>query len=62
LGHRVARLALTVAGFGAVVFGLLVNNLAARTEPDLFGVPTGALVGYLAGALVLRVLYAVPVT
>ena len=52
---------LTVAGYVAVVSGLLFNNAAARTEPGIFGMPTTALVLFLLGAATLRLMRSVPV-
>jgi peptidoglycan/LPS O-acetylase OafA/YrhL len=54
------RLLLTLAGFAAVVLGLLANSLTPKLEPALFGLPTTALVAYLSGAAVLRLLRAIP--
>ena len=51
---------LVVAGFGAAAFGLLDNSLATKTGHTPLGLPTTALVSYLAGAGVLRFLRAVP--
>jgi fucose 4-O-acetylase-like acetyltransferase len=56
----VPRLLLTVGGFVAVVLGLLVNSVTSRFEHEWFGIPLDALVAYLAGALVLRLLRSVP--
>lgn len=50
------RLALVLAGFAAVTFGLIVNNMYPSRSPAAFGVPTTALVAYLAGAALLRLL------
>jgi hypothetical protein len=63
--HRVLispgpRLLLTVGGFVAVVVGLLVNSVTSRFTQERFGVPLDALVTYLAGALVLRLVRLVP--
>jgi hypothetical protein len=54
------RLLLTVGGYAATVFGLLDNNLAARTGHYPFGLPTAALLAFLAGAGTLRLLGSVP--
>lgn len=54
------RAVLTVVGFGATVAGLLGNSLAPKAADYLFGLPTAALVAYLAGAAVLRLLRSVP--
>jgi hypothetical protein len=51
---------LTVLGYAAAVYGLLDNNTAARDSPEPLGLPTAALVAYLAGAGVLRLLRSVP--
>ncbi|MFD0469767.1 acyltransferase family protein [Nonomuraea thailandensis] len=45
-----------VAGFAAVIAGLLGNSLLPSTSPTLFGWPTPALIAYLAGTAVLRLL------
>lgn len=47
---------LTLAAFGAVVFGLLTNNLSPNNAPYLVGMPAAGLIAYLIGAGVLRVL------
>ena len=54
------RLLLAVLGLGAIAFGLLDNSLLPRDEPAPFGIPTIALVGYLFGAMLLRILRAAP--
>lgn len=54
------RAVLTVAGFGSVVVGLLVNSLTPRASGQPLGVPVAALAAYVSGALVLRVLRAIP--
>lgn len=59
-GSRVPRLLLTVGGYVAVVVGLLVNSVTSRFAHELFGIPLDALVAYLAGALVLRLMRVVP--
>ncbi|MEV0807580.1 acyltransferase family protein [Micromonospora sp. NPDC050200] len=51
-----ARAALTVAGYAAVVGGLLVNSVTPQRTPEPLGTPVPALVAYLAGAGVLRLL------
>lgn len=58
--RRRPRAALTVAGFGAVVLGLLGNSLAPSDGDYWFGMPTGALAAYLLGAALLRLLRSVP--
>jgi hypothetical protein len=50
------RAALTGTGFAAVVFGLLDNSLTSKESPEPLGLPGAALVAYLAGAAVLRLL------
>jgi hypothetical protein len=54
------RGALTVAGYVATVSGLLLNNAAARTEQNLFGMPTTALILFLLGAAMLRLVRSIP--
>lgn len=58
LARPTLRLILASIGMGAVALGLLNNQLYPATEPTLFGIPTFGLVCYLAGAILLRVLYA----
>jgi fucose 4-O-acetylase-like acetyltransferase len=60
LSRPVPRLSLTIAAYTAVVVGLLVNNITSRYGHELFGIPATALVAYLAGASVLRLLRSVP--
>ncbi|MFG1676066.1 acyltransferase [Micromonospora sp. NPDC049282] len=48
--------ALAVAGYAALVTGLLLNSLAPKTAPEPLGLPAPALVAYLAGAGLLRLL------
>ncbi|MEV0722889.1 acyltransferase [Micromonospora purpureochromogenes] len=50
------RAALTVAGYAAVIGGLLVNSATPKAAPEPLGTPVPALVAYLAGAGVLRLL------
>lgn len=50
------RAVLTVAGYGAVILGLLDNSLAPNDGSYLFGLPTRSLVVYLFGAALLRLL------
>jgi peptidoglycan/LPS O-acetylase OafA/YrhL len=52
------RVVLAVAGFAATVIGLLINNVASPTLPQPLGIPVSALITFLAGALVLRLLHA----
>ena len=47
---------LVVAGYAAVICGLLVNSSAPRETAEPFGIPVAALVAYLAGAALLRTL------
>ncbi|RAO30409.1 hypothetical protein ONO23_04315 [Micromonospora noduli] len=51
-----ARSALAVAGYAAVVAALLVNSTAPQQAPEPLGTPVPALLAYLAGAGVLRLL------
>lgn len=51
-----ARTALTAAAFAAVVYGLVANSTAPKEAAEPLGVPVAALVAYLAGAGVLRLL------
>ncbi|MEU5930952.1 acyltransferase [Micromonospora sp. NPDC047187] len=51
-----ARAALAVAGYAAVVAALLVNSTTPKQAPEPLGTPVPALVAYLAGAGVLRLL------
>ncbi|WP_229399979.1 acyltransferase family protein [Micromonospora okii] len=51
-----ARSALVVAGYVAVIAGLLVNTLTPQRAPAPLGLPVAALVAYLAGAGLLRLL------
>ncbi|MGS2615408.1 acyltransferase family protein [Micromonospora sp. LZ34] len=51
-----ARTALTGAGFAAVVYGLVANSTAPKEAPVPLGMPAAALVAYLAGAGILRLL------
>ncbi len=60
LTHPVPRTGLTVVGYTAAVAGLLGNSVSANVGHELFGMPTAALVTFLAGAAALRLLRAVP--
>ena len=60
LSQPVVRAVLTVCGFVAVVYGLLTNNLTPKLSDQLFGVPLRALIAFLAGAAVLRLLRSAP--
>ncbi|MFI7435447.1 acyltransferase [Micromonospora haikouensis] len=53
-GRRQARTVLVVAGYAAVVAGLLVNTVTPKAAPEPLGLPAPALVAYLAGAGLLR--------
>jgi hypothetical protein len=59
LTSPVPRLLLTVAGYVAVILGLLGNSLTSRTEHETLGIPPAALAAFLAGALTLRLLRSV---
>lgn len=59
LARPVPRTGLTVVAFVAVIGGLLGNSTASSDVPAPLGIPTMALVGYLAGAALLRMLRAV---
>jgi hypothetical protein len=50
------RTGLVVAGYAGVVAGLLLNSLTRKVAPEPLGLPAPALVAYLAGAGVLRLL------
>ncbi|MCI4061544.1 acyltransferase [Micromonospora sp. R77] len=54
-GRRL-RTGLAVAGYAGVVAGLLLNSLTRKAAPEPLGLPAPALVAYLAGAGVLRLL------
>jgi hypothetical protein len=54
------RAVLTVLGFVAAVAGLLDNSLAPSSGHELFGLPIAALVTFVIGAAVLRLLRSVP--
>ncbi|MFI5836818.1 acyltransferase [Micromonospora sp. NPDC051300] len=47
---------LAVTGYAALVAGLLLNSLAPKSAPEPLGLPAPALVAYLAGAGLLRLL------
>ncbi|WP_431910311.1 acyltransferase family protein [Micromonospora carbonacea] len=53
-GRRPARTGLVVAGYAAVIAGLLVNTVTPKAAPEPLGLPAPALVAYLAGAGLLR--------
>ncbi|MEV0156553.1 acyltransferase [Micromonospora sp. NPDC050686] len=50
------RTVLAAAGYGGVVAGLLVNSLTGKTAAEPLGLPAPALLAYLAGAGLLRLL------
>lgn len=56
LRRPAVRSVLTVAGYLAVVVGLLVNALTPREQPEPLGLPLLALATYLLGAGTLRLL------
>ncbi|MFF4894233.1 acyltransferase family protein [Micromonospora chersina] len=55
-GARRLRTALAVLGYAGLVTGLLLNSLTRKAAPEPLGLPAPALVAYLAGAGVLRLL------
>ncbi|TDC37489.1 acyltransferase [Micromonospora sp. KC213] len=55
-GRSGARGALAAAGFAAVVYALVSNAQTPKEAPEPLGVPVVALVAYLAGAGLLRLL------
>ncbi|AXO35486.1 acyltransferase [Micromonospora echinospora] len=57
-GRRRLRAGLALAGYAGVLVGLLLNSLAPKTAPEPLGLPAPALVAYLAGAGLLRLLRA----
>jgi hypothetical protein len=65
LTSPVPRLLLTIAGFVAVILGLLANSLTSWVEHERLGIPPAALAAFLAGALtlwLLRSVRTIPVT
>ncbi|MEQ4305500.1 acyltransferase [Plantactinospora sp. B6F1] len=60
LARPLPRLLLVVLGFAATVVGLFSNNAAPKSGEYPLGLPTGALVAYLLGAGLLRLLRSVP--
>jgi hypothetical protein len=60
LAWRVPRLMLTAGGYAAVIVGLAINSATSRFRHEPVGIPVVALALYLAGALVLRLLFANP--
>ncbi|MEV5819601.1 acyltransferase [Micromonospora haikouensis] len=52
--RRPAHTGLVVAGYAAVIAGLLVNTVTPKGAPEPLGLPAPALVAYLAGAGLLR--------
>ncbi|WP_405090304.1 acyltransferase [Micromonospora sp. NBC_01392] len=55
-GGRRLRTTLAVLGYAGLVAGLLLNSLAPKATPEPLGLPVPALVAYLAGAGLLRLL------
>ncbi|MEU0155956.1 acyltransferase [Micromonospora fulviviridis] len=55
-GARRLRTALAALGYAGLVAGLLLNSLTRKGAPEPLGLPAPALVAYLAGAGVLRLL------
>ncbi|MFC4144678.1 acyltransferase [Micromonospora mangrovi] len=55
-GRMPLRTGAVVAGYAGVVAGLLLNSLTRKAAPEPLGLPAPALVAYLAGAGVLRLL------
>jgi hypothetical protein len=55
-GRQPLRTGLAVAGYAGVVAGLLLNSLTRKAAPEPLGLPAPALVAYLTGAGVLRLL------
>ena len=55
-GGRRLRTTLAVIGYAGLVAGLLLNSLAPKAAPEPLGLPVPALVAYLAGAGLLRLL------
>ncbi|MGR6319628.1 acyltransferase family protein [Micromonospora soli] len=51
-----SRTVLTIGGYAGVVLGLLINNAVRMSTPEPLGIPPVALLAYLAGAGVLRLL------
>jgi len=60
LNSTAPRLVLTIAGYAAVIVGLVVNSVTSRTAPERLGIPATALAAFLAGAAVLRLLRSTP--
>ncbi|MFR9778304.1 acyltransferase family protein [Micromonospora sp. MS34] len=54
--RRPWRTTLAVAGYAGIVAGLLLNSLTRKAAPEPLGLPAPALVAYLAGAGLLRLL------
>ncbi|MEV0804878.1 acyltransferase [Micromonospora sp. NPDC050200] len=52
------RTVLTAAGYAGVVAGLLINTMVGMSAPEPLGLPPGALVAFLVGAGILRLLRA----
>jgi hypothetical protein len=60
VAHRVPRLVLTAAGLCATVVGRWSTTSLPRPAPSRSGYPAAALAPFLAGALVLHLLRALP--
>ncbi|WP_064445367.1 acyltransferase [Micromonospora sp. NBRC 110037] len=56
VGRRRLRAGLALAGYAGVLVGLLLNSLTPEEGPEPLGLPAPALVAYLAGAGLLRLL------
>ncbi|MBQ1053565.1 acyltransferase [Micromonospora sp. C32] len=56
VGGRRLRAGLALAGYAGVLVGLLLNSLTPKEAPEPLGLPAPALVAYLAGAGLLRLL------
>lgn len=56
VGRRRLRAGLALAGYAGVLVGLLLNSLTPKEGPEPLGLPAPALVAYLAGAGLLRLL------
>ncbi|PZG16664.1 acyltransferase [Micromonospora craterilacus] len=54
------RTVLAVTGYACLVAGLLINSMVRMSAPEPLGLPPGALVAYLVGAAILRVLRSPP--
>ena len=54
------RLILVIAGFVSVIYALLSNSSFPDAAPAVYGLPEDALITYLGGAAILRLLRSVP--